>query len=58
MIEKLSLKKQFIISFIAIIITSMLLSFMTYTVELFLISKNVIYPSNYYEKQIPDIEKK
>lgn len=55
MIKNLSLKKQFIWNFIFVILSSLILSILTYGVFLILIDNNVIIRSDYYEKKIPGI---
>lgn len=58
MIERLSFKKQFIIGIMIIILSSIVLTATTYMAYFVAIEKGYILPSNYYEKQIPAIEKK
>lgn len=59
MLEKKSLKSQFIITFIFVIISSIIATIATYCVGYIIytqIEHRKIYPANYYEKKIPDIE--
>ena len=55
MIKYLSIKKQFVLCFILIISVSLMLSIITYGGYFMAMSKNLILPSNYYEKMVPGI---
>jgi len=55
MIKYLSIKKQFVLCFVFIISVSLLLSIITYSGYFIAMSKNLILPSNYYEKMVPGI---
>ncbi|KNF09393.1 His kinase A [Gottschalkia purinilytica] len=55
MIKRLSFKKQFIWNFIFIIVCSLTLSILTYSLFFILIDIGAILPSNYYEQKVPDI---
>ncbi|SHH36861.1 sensor histidine kinase [Tepidibacter thalassicus] len=57
MFEKYSLKKQFILTFILILISSILSMVFISVIAFFILSSPWIYPANYYEKQMPRIEK-
>lgn len=59
MLEKKPLKSQFVITFVLIIISSIIATIATYYTGYVIYAKNEykrIYPANYYEKRIPDIE--
>ena len=57
MLKKYTLKKQFTISFIAIIITSMISTLICITFSMHIINTNdLVHVANYYEKQVPKIE--
>jgi len=59
MLERKSLKSQFIITFVLIIITSIIATIATYCAGFVIYAKTEykkIYPANYYESKIPDIE--
>lgn len=55
MIKYLSIKKQFVLCFVLIISVSLMLSIITYGGYFIAMSKNLILPSNYYEKMVPGI---
>lgn len=59
MLNRKSIKTQFIVIFTAIILTSIIATIVTYFVGFIIftsIEYKKIYPANYYEKKIPDIE--
>ncbi|WP_211233464.1 sensor histidine kinase [Thermicanus aegyptius] len=59
MLEKMSLKSQFILSFVLIMTLSLIATIVTYFGGYLLFLKlqyEKIYPANYYEKQIPAME--
>jgi len=59
MLEKKPLKSQFVLTFILIILSGIIATIATYIVSLVIFSKmeyERIYPANYYEMKIPDIE--
>lgn len=59
MLEKKPLKTQFILTFIVIILSSIIATIATYLASFVIYSKmeyERIYPANYYELQIPEIE--
>jgi len=54
-----SLKSQFRLTIILILASSLLATIITYAIAVFIfiqLEYNSIYPANYYEKQLPDIE--
>lgn len=59
MLERKPLKSQFVITFILVIISSLIATIVTYYAGYIVYVKieyKKIYPANYYEKKIPDIE--
>jgi len=59
MLERKPLKSQFVITFILIIISSIISTIITYCAGYIIYTKieyKKIYPANHYEKKIPDIE--
>lgn len=59
MLEKKPLKIQFIITFILILLLSLIATLLTYFVgfkTFQMLDNKKVYPANYYEKKVPDIE--
>ncbi|SET14546.1 sensor histidine kinase [Anaerobranca gottschalkii] len=59
MLERKPLKSQFVITFILIVISSIIATIATYYAGYVIYTKieyKKVYPANYYEKKIPDIE--
>ncbi|NEU05225.1 HAMP domain-containing sensor histidine kinase [Clostridium senegalense] len=56
MLKKYSIKKQFISTFFLALIFSLISFVILFLIFMYILNSNMLYPANYYERQIPKIE--